>query len=166
MAPRSKTPSKDQQALIDRLSRLSAQRFNAVVEAYAEYQEHLSDWHGYESETEFNGSAAQTLPNASQFFNLHPSVLKQVKSLMRAALTQLKTDGEDISDADCRHDAFTDAVHAALRGNLKSQTSALGRAFDDIGAMDEEVYHGNLAWSMIKGAGKDLAAAAHVTRQG
>jgi hypothetical protein len=166
MAPRSKTPTKDQQALIDRLSRLSASRFNAVVAAYAEYQEHLNDWHGYESETQFNGSVAQTLPNASQFFNLHASMLKQVKSLMRAALTKRKADGEDISDADCRHDAFTDAVHAVLRDNLKAQASALGRAFDDIGAVDEEVYHGNLAWSMIKGAGKDLAAAAHVTRQG
>ncbi|MDR3388908.1 MAG: hypothetical protein P4L92_17855 [Rudaea sp.] len=166
MAPRLKTPSKDQQALVDRLSRLSAERFNAVIDAYGDYQHHLNDWHGYESEIEFNGSAAQTLPNASQFFNFHPSVLKQVKSHMRAALTQLKSDGEDISDADCRHDAFTDAVCATLRGNLKSQATALGRAFDDIGTMDEEVYHGRLVWSMIKGAGKDLAAAAHVTREG
>lgn len=154
MATRAKKPSKEQLALIARLSSLSAQRFNAALAAYAEYQEHLNDWEGYESEIEFNGSATQTLPKASQFFNCHPSVLKQVKTLMRAALTKRKADGEDISDADCRRGALTDAVEATLRGNLKAEASALGRAFDDIGAMDQQVYDDKLAWSMISGAGK------------
>lgn len=67
MGQRSKTLTKDQQALMDRLSRLSALRFNAVLEAYAEYQEHLNDWDGYESETEFNGSAAQPCPTPPSF---------------------------------------------------------------------------------------------------
>lgn len=155
----------EQTALIKRVSAMSAKTFNACVAAYSDYQNDLNTWAAYEGNQEFDDDPTDPLPDAEEIFDFPKPVLKRIRALMTKELKRLEKSGEDISDPDTRHDAFTDALEAVAAEQNKAD-GILAKDYDAVAAMDNEVYDGNLSWSAINGKGKDLEAAAAITREG
>jgi hypothetical protein len=92
----------EQTALIKRVSAMSAKTFNACVAAYADYQNDLNTWAGYEEDREFDEDPIDPLPDAEDIFDFTKPMLKRIRALMTKELKRLQKSGEDISDPSVR----------------------------------------------------------------
>ncbi len=159
--------SLDDQQLIDRISAMSAEQFNACVAARYEYQEALNAWIQYQDEVQFDSNDVDPLPDADMLLEvIDAEVLEDLREEMRVAIANAKQAGEDVDEDGVRQDIFTEAFSDLLKEDLLSRHDVSQEMYDDMATMDEEVYHGHLQWSLIKGAGKNLDMASRTTRHG
>ncbi len=165
MAEKSNSLASEHAALIERVSAMSAETFNATLAAYGDYQNDLNTWADYEEGREFDDDPSDPLPGAADAFNFPAPMLARICVLMTVELERLAKSGDDIADPETRRDAFTEAALAACIESLQDN-GIPKHFFDDIAAMDSEVYEGRLDWSLVTGSGKDLEAAEAIARNG
>ena len=161
------TLSTDQQNLVNRISAMSADQFNACVAARYDYQRAFDAWIEYQEEVDFDFNDADPLPDADILLDVvDKDVLKRIRKKMKAAIVKAKQAGKTNDDEGIRQDVFTEYFSDVLKADLLSTHKVSNAMYDDIAAMDEEVYHGPLRWSLIQGAGKDLDIAGRMTEEG
>jgi hypothetical protein len=157
----------NQQELVDRISAMSAEQFNACLATCIEDQEAFNEWSAYAEETNFYIKNPDPLPNADTLLDVvDAKTLNCIRSEIRIARKKAKRAGQVIDEESIRETIFTEAFYELGRAHLLSTHNVTTAMYDDIAAMDEEVHEDNLSWTLIQGDGKDLALADYMSRHG
>jgi len=154
------------QALVARLSAMSADQFNACVRERAQYQADLNDWIAYADEVDFAADDGNALPDAEDHFRFDSSELKRFRQALTRALNAAKKKGVPFDEMGLRQDTFTDALYRDLIAALRAEHGVSARMYDDVAEMDEAASHGEAQWEWVQGGGKDLFAAGRTSTVG
>lgn len=161
------TLTPQRQALIDRISAMNAQQFNACISARGEYQHAFDVWIEYQDEVAYDNNIDDPLPDPDILLEVvDGQFLEDIGNSMRVALAKAKQAKTDIDEEGIRQDVFTESFSDSLKEDLLATHNVTAASYDGIAQMDQLVNDGELSWSMIGGAGKDLDAALHMSRNG
>lgn len=127
--------SQEDQELVDRISAVSAEQFNACIAAVYEYQGAFNTWIEYQEEADFESNKNDPIPDADVLLDVvDKQALKYIRKKIQDAIAIAKKTGEDFNEDDIRQEVFLETFSDWLKMDLLTTHNVSAAMYDDIAA--------------------------------